>query len=48
MANQKGGFAMAIAYWVVLALLVVPAFWILAGVILWIISGGRSDPPKIF
>jgi hypothetical protein len=46
--SPKGGSPVDVAYWIVLALLIVPAFWILAGIILWIIPGGRSDPPNLF
>jgi hypothetical protein len=40
--------AVSIGYWIVLLLIIVPASWLVAGLILWVLFGGHSDPPHLF
>lgn len=39
---------MSIGYWLLLIVIIVPASWLVAGLILWVLFGGRSDPPQLF
>lgn len=38
----------SLGYWILLPVIIVPAAWLVAGLILWVLFGGHSDPPNLF
>ncbi len=38
----------SLGYWILLIVIIVPAAWLVAGLILWALFGGHSDPPNLF